>query len=276
MKSHLVSFLKQLAKNDVFWFLIKPLVSAARVIYNSREDTPSAKRPKNLDHPSIFSSLTVLNGPFKGMKYPNMTSKGSTLYPKLLGSYESELHGILHEFKQIKYSQILDIGCAEGYFAVGMALQFQCDKLYAYDLDKTAIEACKEMAKLNGVASKIETNLGIDAVALASFRFTGKSLILCDCEGFEKELFSKENIQNLAQCDLIIETHDLFDIEISTYLIHLFSKTHTVETILSTDDIIKALDSSHIELANMSLGQKKNILAEERPAIMKWLICRPK
>tara|TARA_B110000879_G_scaffold123842_1_gene163719 strand:- start:512 stop:1342 length:831 start_codon:yes stop_codon:yes gene_type:complete len=276
MKSQVVSFLKKLAKNDIFWFLIKPFVSAARVIYNSREDSLSAKRPENLDHPTIFSDLTVLNGPFKGMKYPNMTAKGSTLYPKLLGSYESELHGILHEFKQRKYSQILDIGCAEGYFAVGMALKFQCDILFAYDLDKTAIDACIEMAELNGVASKIETNLGIDAAALASFRFTGKSLILCDCEGFEKELFSEENIQNLAQCDLIIETHDLFDIEISTHLIHLFSKTHTVETVLSTDDIIKALDSSYNELANMSLSQKKNILAEERPAIMKWLICRPK
>ena len=40
---------------------------------------------------SIFSEQIVLNGIFRGMTYPNFISVGSTLFPKLLGSYEKEL-----------------------------------------------------------------------------------------------------------------------------------------------------------------------------------------
>lgn len=275
IKRQILTAIKLLAKNDVIWFFIKPVISVARAIYNERERLQTTEQHIENFHPNIFDNLTVLNGPFKGMRYPRMLSKGSTLYPKLLGSYERELHPILLEFQQNNYSEILDVGCAEGYFAIGTAMNFKCEKLYAYDLDTSALEACREMALLNGVADKIETHPGLSADALGSFSFSDKGLIICDCEGFEKELFNEKNISNLTNCDLIIETHDLFDIEISTYLKNIISPTHSIETILSTDDINKAVDCDYPELVNMSLEEKKKILAEERPAIMKWLICRP-
>ena len=209
------------------------------------------------------------------MKYPKLISKGSTLYPKLLGSYESELHSTILTFQNNDYTEILDVGCAEGFYAVGMAMNFKFTKLYAFDSDPCALIACEEMAKENNVHDRIITRGGLDSQTLSSFTFQKRGLIICDCEGYEKELFTKENIHNLTSCDLIIETHDLFDIEISTYLIELFKDTHTIETILSTDDINKAIDSQYTELEHLSLIEKKKLLAEECQAIMKWLICRP-
>ena len=38
----------------------------------------------------ISPNLTVLHGPFRGMRYPEMRSVGSALFPKILGSYERE------------------------------------------------------------------------------------------------------------------------------------------------------------------------------------------
>ena len=45
---------------------------------------------------------------------------GSVLIPKLLGSYEQELQPLLQRLAAQNYSEIVDIGCAEGYYAIGL------------------------------------------------------------------------------------------------------------------------------------------------------------
>src|SRR5436190_882004 len=63
----------------------------------------------------------VLGGIFKGLQYPRFESSGSGLVTKLLGSYENELHPFIQQLGANKYTEIIDIGCAEGYYAVGLA-----------------------------------------------------------------------------------------------------------------------------------------------------------
>ena len=77
-------------------------------------------------------------------------------------------------------------------------------------------------------------------------------------------------------CDLIIETHDFLNIEISGNLKKLFSKTHDVESIFSIDDIHKAQNYHYTELSDKTLENRKRILSEKRPSIMEWVICRSK
>jgi hypothetical protein len=43
---------------------------------------------------------------------------GSALAPKLIGSYEAELHPIFDRIFRKPYKRVIDIGCAEGYYAV--------------------------------------------------------------------------------------------------------------------------------------------------------------
>ncbi len=78
----------------------------------------------------IFPDLTVKNGPFSGIKYPVASSVGSTLFPKLLGSYEHELSDILDTICKKEYSSIIDIGCAEGTYAHLFTHNNEC---YGYD-----------------------------------------------------------------------------------------------------------------------------------------------
>ena len=81
-------------------------------------DHTRAKNPAEEKMTPIVSSLKVLNGPFEGMQYPNFESYGSASWPKLLGTYESELTNAILAKKDTDYSSIVDIGCAEGYYAV--------------------------------------------------------------------------------------------------------------------------------------------------------------
>ena len=223
-----------------------------------------------------FQSLNVQSGPFEGLKYASFEAFGSTLYPKLVGSYEKELEPALKEMLNDSYSEVINIGCAEGYYAVGFALKNRTAKVYAYDIEDKARELCQEMAEINGVSDRVFIDGEFTPDSLSTFNFTKKGLILCDCEGYEKQLFTQETIKNLHNCDLIIEAHDYRDISISPYLKELFEKTHEIESVYSFDDIQKTHFYEFDLLQDASLEEKKIIFAESRPAIMEWLICRAK
>jgi SAM-dependent methyltransferase len=221
-----------------------------------------------------LSGLQVLNGPFKGMRYPRASSCGSALLPKLIGSYEQELHPALAAFGCREYSTIVDIGCAEGYYAVGMALREQNSRVYAFDIDATARELCKEMAQLNGVSDRVLV-LGICNIdIMKSLELGSRSLIICDCEGYEKELFDSEVAQSLLHHDFIIETHDFIDIEISASIKGSFADTHDVTSVFSLDDIQKAHTYDYREAEHLSLSDRLKIFGEGRPAIMEWIIAK--
>src|SRR5215207_138666 len=67
------------------------------------------------------NGLSVRRGPFAGMRYPREAVAATTVVPKLLGSFELELHPVLDEVLDRGCSTILNIGSAEGYYAVGLA-----------------------------------------------------------------------------------------------------------------------------------------------------------
>lgn len=223
----------------------------------------------------LFPSLTVATGPFHGMRYPNLRSVGSALLPKLLGSYESELHPILEQLLRQPYDAVVDVGCAEGYYAVGLGLRLGTAEIYAFDTDSRAREVCREMSELNGVAEHVHVAGLCDKATLKSLPLGDRALIITDCEGYEKQLFDSEMPEVLARHDLIIETHDFIDIGISQYIREVFSRTHCIRSIKSIDDIQKAHTYDYPQLEKFTLSEKRLILGERRPAIMEWFVMTP-
>jgi len=278
MNKNIKGILEKFIENDFIWKLIRPFVLVGIKLNKLRNTiTAPPKIQTEIDIPIYFKSLQVLNGPFRGMKYPKIESVGSVIYPKLIGSYEREIQPIIESFSLNNYySEIIDVGCAEGYYAVGMALRCENSKIYAFDTNNTAQKLCSEMADLNEVTNKVFIGSTLTPEMLKTFNFTKRGLIICDCEGYEKDLFNKSNISNLKTCDLIIETHDFKDIEISTYLKGLFEPTHNIESIYSIDDIQKALNYNYPQIENINLNEKKRLFREWRPSVMEWLICTPR
>lgn len=223
----------------------------------------------------LFPDLTVVSGPFKGMRYPATRSVGSALLPKLLGSYESELQATLEQLLSKQYDAVVDIGCAEGYYAVGLALRLRNAEVCCFDVDLRARQACSEMAILNGAEKRIHIAGWCDAETLRSLPLGERALIISDCEGYERELFTPATIDSLAHHDFIVETHDFIDIEISAQMRERFSRTHSVRSIMSIDDIQKAHLCQYTKLDRYSLKEKKILLGERRPAIMEWLVMTP-
>ncbi len=218
----------------------------------------------------MFSDAVVRHGPFAGLRYAEMTAIASSLYPKLLGSYESELHPWIAEICEAGYTEIIDVGCAEGYYAVGLALRAPQAKVYAYDTYDGSRQLCTNSANLNCVADRMEIRTLFSAEELQNIPIRHRGLIVCDCDGGENEIFTEQSFRQFADWDLLIETHDCYDITISTRLAELFRETHELRVILSVDDIQKAKTYDYPELAGLDLATRRAILAEYRPTLMEW------
>ena len=210
------------------------------------------------------------------MKYPGAQAAGSAFMPKLLGSYERELHPILERLLAKGYAELIDVGCAEGYYAVGCALKMPQCHVTAYDLDPEARRLCSAMAELNGVSNRVKVEQFCNSETLQAFRPAGKSLVICDCEGYEKTLFTPDVRDALLGHDILIEMHDFIDLSISTHLLDLFKDSHQKTLVTSVDDVQKARDYNYPELEGLSIGVRKQALAEDRPRIMEWLILESK
>jgi precorrin-6B methylase 2 len=282
LKSLIKRALLPLIRNDKSWKVLRRFVVAGAYMNNHREQMIRDRNPlltvnqEEKEFDFLFPAKSVLHGPFKGLKYPYFSSVCSMLYPKLIGSYEKELHPFINRFLQTNYSEILDIGCAEGYYAIGFSLNKPDTKVFAFDIDENARNLCYEMARANGVTNRVNINASCTADDLKEFKFSGKALIISDCEGYEMRLFTEENVSNLRNCDILIETHDFININITSYLIELFAQTHNVEVIKSIDDIEKAKTYLYPETEQLNLQQRKDLFAECRPGVMEWLVCTPK
>ena len=97
--------------------------------------------------------IKILSGPFKGLKYFNEVAWGS-ITPRWIGSYEDELHELFYNIILKKnYDVILDIGAAEGYYAVGLAWLLYRSKVHSFDVDPFARKLQIKLAKLNRVSN---------------------------------------------------------------------------------------------------------------------------
>ena len=83
----------------------------------------------------------VMQGPLKGLDFLPQSAEGCHI-AKLLGCYEQPLQPHIEAAIAANYLTILNIGCAEGYYAVGMASRMPHTQVLAFDLNPTAQEVC--------------------------------------------------------------------------------------------------------------------------------------
>jgi precorrin-6B methylase 2 len=277
MKSLIKKAIHHAVHNDSTWAILNAtIIRAADYARWQRTEIIEKHRLIQEAVMSISPGLTVKYGPFKGMKYPGNKSVGSAFVPKLLGCYEREIQSVVENICSNEYTEIVDVGCAEGYYAVGLAMRITAAKVFAYDTNQEAIHLCRAMAQMNNVSERLVTGSFCDADTLQSIPYTRKALIISDCEGYEKELFIEEIVPLLSCHDLLIEVHDFIDIEISSLIRRRFQNTHLIQAIRSIDDITKAQSYHYEELKDYDLATRRMLLAEGRPSIMEWFYMTPR
>lgn len=214
----------------------------------------------------------VHSGPFKGMSYID-SSNGSTFVPKILGSYEKELHTIVEKIIESEYTNYVDIGCAEGYYAVGFAYRLRSNqnvKIFAYDTNENALHNLNKMARLNGIENKIVSKPLFDYQEFEHFKGEG-TFIMCDIEGDELNLINVVLAPEFLNCDLLVEVHDggVRRKEIKEHLKRSFEKTHNIQII---DFRAKGLEDYNYIKWIPSKSKRIELLDEKRKYGLEWML----
>lgn len=166
----------------------------------------------------------ILQGPFAGMSYLRHATEGA-LAPRLLGTYECELHPHIEAFARQGFDCVIDVGCAEGYYAVGLARLMPDVDVYAYDIKPEARTACAGLAEQNGVSDRVFVGETFTPAGFEAFA-DRKCLVLMDVEGAEDDLLRPDLSPALAQMTLIVETHDVYRPGVLARVQERFAPTH--------------------------------------------------
>lgn len=274
------------AKSSLHAAMRWPLAAKLATLIAQERDVVRSARAHAQHHDALVAAVghVVRRGPFTGMVYASADSTGSTLAPKLLGSYECELHSILDEVVcegADRYTLVLDIGAAEGLYAVGLARLLPHARVIAWEIDSRGRTLLEANARANGVDDRIDIRGACTAAELegvASDLAPGASvLVVCDAEGAEYGLFSSAvggTAALLRQADLLFELHrdagQTGGIAPREYWKRRLSSTHALRWI----DVAGRDPAQYPELAAIPFDQRQPILFE-RTEDSGWLWARP-
>lgn len=182
------------------------------------------------------STPKILSGPFTGQSYLDEIIWGS-ITPRWVGSYEHELWGVLEEIIQTPYKTVIDVGCAEGYYATGLASKLPEANIFAYDLDPFSRDQCTRLRELNKCTSNLEILPWCDHAEVKK-RTSGKTLLVIDIEGGEMDFLDPAAEGTLKSLDILVEIHRTGDDVLTNTktLQGRFEKSHEITLIHSEKD----------------------------------------
>lgn len=218
------------------------------------------------------SPRTVLQGPFKDMKYVRR-SGGSVLVAKLLGTYEMELYSAVEKLIAHGADLIADVGAAEGYYAVGLAWRCKEVRVIGYEFWEPSRLLSQHMALLNGVAERFEAKGGCTPELLekdiASAR---RPLVISDCEGYEDTLLNPAIVPSLKRAAILVEMHEFEKPGVSQRIKDRFADTHTLEIIETRPRTLADLPPG----LQMPRSEAEVAMGEGRSYTQQWFLLFPK
>jgi hypothetical protein len=188
--------------------------------YSGRKKHISSKHfdlVKNSNFRELQSHILIEAGPFAGMLYGGKSGTWfdpcESLIQKKFGTYEQE---VLEFITNQKWSVFIDIGAGTGYYSIGMLKFDYCKFAVLFESNLDYRPFIVENAKLNGlnvdklvIDGKSNAREIISQFDEVNISDKTNSLLLCDIEGFENELFDLNFLEDLARRDitLCIEIH---------------------------------------------------------------------
>jgi hypothetical protein len=228
---------------------------------------------------NLYTSLfgwRVRSGPFRGMHYVH-ESICSTIAPKVLGTYEIELRDWVEKLIAHPPSTLINIGAAEGYYAVGLAMRCPGLRVIAFETNARGCELIAELAERNGVADRVQIEATCTVETLGP-HLTGESspFLMVDIEGGEIDLLDPALLPALRHCPMLIELHE--DKEPAADILRArFAGSHTIEEHWTRPRTFQDLPMPLRLLGQLTKSPRfLDALSENRPGPMRWFLCQPR
>jgi hypothetical protein len=213
----------------------------------------------------------VKSGPFAGMLF-KVTPTWGCITLKLLGVYEYWLHDLLRRLALAKrFHRVIDLGCAEGYYAVGLTRLFKPQVSFAFDLSEASQVQTKALYQMNSLVGTVGGKAGVAELS-SCIESGANTLVMADIEGDEANVLDPNLVSGLRQADIICELHESRKCEMQALLQQRFGDTHSSLIITQKD-----LQATEIpEFRGYSDLDRHLLSCEARPRPMRWLYLSPK
>lgn len=219
-----------------------------------------------------YTRGTVISGPFKGMRYPIPWPH----LPAILGTYELEIRPALNILTKLPFQRIVNIGAADGYYAVGLARLWPNAEIIAYEATTFKHPRIRMVAEANGVADRIRIRGFCTHEELAQdLSRPGLSLLFVDIDGGEIPLLEPACVPALAHAYLLVELHDIIIPGCMETLRRRFEPTHNIEHYVTQE---RTAESFPIRsLASNALTRPLAVMAmgEQRGGVQDWFLLSP-
>lgn len=236
-------------------------------------------RTKKKISAKIFKQLkgNVKYGPFKGMKMLEEQTWGVETISKLLGNYEKHVVTKVVELSD-KHDLFVDIGAADGYFAIGFIVSESFSRCICYESSPRSRAALRKNASVNSVEDKIKIEEYANHTNISKLLTENPScFILCDIEGGEFELFDDEILRLAKNCTILIELHhnlpdNNYSSDQKSQLLSNASAYFSIEYLNRLSPSIYEFP----EMVNFSDDERLLAFSEGRPVEMEWVLLSPK
>ena len=214
-----------------------------------------------------------MQGPFKGMKF-NVPDFNTAM---LLGSWEKELWPCIESIREINPTGFICMGAAEGYYAVGLALEYDKVPMIAFEEQEKYKVFLRDLSQENELDNiTIKGRCGpadVESSVLASGR---TPVIICDVEGAEIELLDPAHSQSLKLAYILVEIHEMYVDNCEKTLIDRFSATHEATIIPGNHRTVDDWPEG-FSIINLIASRKtrNNLMYEGRPYLMNWVWFSP-
>jgi hypothetical protein len=206
---------------------------------------------------------TVQAGLFCGMRYTRAAVLTHHTTPNLLGTYERQLYPFLKE-AAMRCDLIIDVGSAEGYFAVGLA-RLAGRPVLAFDVNGSERQMVTEMAALNQVSHLVTVSHWCSSSRLVDLVRGRRALVFCDIDGGEFSLFTPDAVEALRGCDVFIELHGTPE-----------ENRRLIESFMGREPIILEHPKEPVGAADLKiLGPDAERMSAEYRGPQQWLVLRP-
>ena len=240
---------------------------------------PSVPRERRRLSDLLMSNYnrTVQYGPLKGYKIPEQSHWGALARPSmLLGLYEREVVNALLKYAE-KRDVFVDVGAADGFFAVGLVACGIFKRSYAFEINTNGRQVIKKSSEINGVAHSVSVRgrFDTDFVANAEEFDLSRSVVLIDIEGEEFDLLDSLLIEQLRRAVLVVELHDFHFADGAALRSALCARldAHFEVTTITTG--AREVPRSEF-LDAMSDNERWLLCSEGRARRMEWLIALPR
>jgi len=214
-------------------------------------------------------------GPFTGMRY-NAGADGRVHLPKLLGIYERELNGCLEQACALNFPLIIDVGAAEGYYAVGMALRNPKARVIAFEAESKSRVALGDKARLNNVESRVEICGKCEPEDLErALMGTQRPFLICDVEGYEAVLLNPAAVLPLRRAFILVELHEFIERGITEKIRERFVATHKIAQIWQQERTIADFPFKDFYMRWLPESYLHWAVSESRPERMSWFWMKP-